>query len=535
METTMTDTDRAEDEQAADAGYALDVLTALASDPDRDAVHWRGQWITAGRLVRAVVDSVQALRKLGVGPGTMTAVLVAPNSPEMLTVRYATHLLGGAVTYIRGANPGSTVPVLSPEAQLRILFDSSAAVLWTDAENAERARDLAERAAGRLQSAEAADGGLTAHAPAPAAPAAADLAAELGELPAHDPAALAQLSFSSGSTGQPKGVCVSTRVADFTVRGTIPLVSEPGPRLLVATPLSFVVGPVADSVLTLGGAVVLHEEFDAVQAMRAVQEHGITRTFMATPHLYQSMEVVRAEKTDTSTLRALIYTGVAAAPARLAEAVEVFGPVLLQAYGSAEAGRITILLPGDHQEARLRTTVGRPFPEVQLRICDQETGEELPVGETGEVWVRSPALMDGYLRDPALTNRSLHGGWYRTGDIGFLDEQGYLSLVDRVADVIKTDGVKIYPAVLEREIATLFGVADVAVYGVRDLDNLEHVHAAVVRRSGSQLTADAVRRHIAEKISPVHAPEEVHFLDELPLGVSGKPDKQKLRRLRPAG
>lgn len=523
----MTDAHRTEEQQNEGAGYALDVLTALTADPDRIALHWRGDGITAGRLARSVTDTVQLLRKLGVGPGVMVGVLVAPNCPDMLAVRYATHLLGGAVTFIRGTNPGSTVPVLSADAQLRILFDSSAAVLYADAENAGRAQELAERASGRFQLIEAAPA-------APGSPADGDTLADLGELPVHDSASLALLSFSSGSTGQPKGVCVSTRVADFTVRGTIPLVSEPNPRLLVATPLSFVVGPVADSVLTLGGTVVLHEEFDPARAMRAVQEHGITRTFMATSHLYQAMDVVRAEKIDVSSLRALIYTGVAAAPAKLAEAVEVFGPVLLQAYGSAEAGRITILLPSDHDDARLRTTVGRPFPEVALKICDQESGEELPVGETGEVWVRSPAVMDGYLRDPATSQRVLRDGWYLTGDIGRLDEQGYLSLVDRVADVIKNGGVKIYPAVLEREIATLFGVSDVAVYGVRDLDNLEHVHAAVVRRSGSQLSTDAIRAHIAEKISPAHVPEEVRFLDGLPLGVSGKPDKQRLRRLYPA-
>jgi fatty-acyl-CoA synthase len=527
METTMTDADRTKDQQDEGAGYALDVLTALTADPDRIALHWRGEAITAGRLARSVVDTVQTLRKLGVGPGVMVGVLLAPNCPDMLAVRWAAHLLGGAVTFIRGTNPGSTVPVLSAETQLHILFTSSAAVLYTDAENADRAKELAERASGRLQLIETAPA-------APGDPAPVDLPADLGELPAREPGSLALLSFSSGSTGQPKGVCVSTRVADFTVRGTVPLISEPNPRLLVATPLSFVVGPVADAVLTLGGTVVLHEEFEPARVMRAVEEHGITRTFMATSHLYQAMSVVRAEKIDVSSLRALIYTGVAAAPARLAEAVEIFGPVLFQAYGSAEAGRITILLPSDHDDARLRTTVGRPFPEVGLKICDQESGQELPVGETGEVWVRSPALMDGYLGDPGTTSRVLRDGWYLTGDIGRLDEQGYLSLVDRVADVIKTGGVKIYPAVLEREIATLSGVADVAVYGVRDLDNLEHVHAAVVRRSGSQLSADAIRAHIAERISPAHVPTEIRFLDELPLGVSGKPDKQRLRRLYPA-
>ncbi|MFD8600325.1 class I adenylate-forming enzyme family protein [Kitasatospora sp. NPDC059646] len=515
----------------ADDCYALAIVEALAADPDRTAVHWRGQDVPAGRLARRVADTVHALRKLGVGPGSTVAVLVSPNSPVMLTVRYAAHLLGGAVTYVRGTNPGSTAYVLSPDAQLRILFDSSAQVLFTDAENLARARQLADRAPGRFVLAE--EGRISDDGAAPLAADRAGLLAELGELPARDPEELALLSFSSGSTGKPKGVCVTTRVWERTVLGTLPLVGEPDPRLLVATPLSFVVGPVADAVLRLGGLVVLHEGFDAAQAVDAIARHGITRTFMATPHLYRTMEVVKAGGTDLSTLKALIYTGVMAAPAKLEEAAALLGPVLLQAYGSAEAGRISILLPGEHDDPRLRTTVGRPFPEVELRIVDQESGGELPAGEVGEVWVRSPNLMAGYLGDPALTSRVLQGGWYRTGDIGHLDEQGYLSLVDRVADVVKTDGVKIYPAVVEREIATLPGVADAAVYGIRDRDNLEHVHAAVVLKPGAQRDAAAIRARIGSVLTPVHAPEEIRFLDELPLGISGKPDKNVLRERFP--
>jgi fatty-acyl-CoA synthase len=523
----MTDTAGAEHQRELGDCYALDILSALTATPDRVAVHWRGQEIRAGELARSVADTVRTLRRRDFGPGSTVGILVAPNSPHMLTVRYAAHLLGGAVTYVRGTNPGSTVPVLSADAQLRILFDSQAAVLYTDAENAARAKELADRAPGRFAVVEA--------GPSVAVAEPADVRESLGELPRRDPRGRALISFSSGSTGQPKGVCVSTRVWEGTVRGTVPLVGEPNPRLLVATPLSFVVGPMADAVLRLGGTVVLHEAFDATRVMRAVAGHRITRTFMATPHLYQSLEVVKAEGTDLSSLRALIYTGVAAAPARLEEAARVFGPVLLQAYGSAEAGRISILLPEDHSVPHLRSTAGRAFPEVEIKVCDQNSGEELPVGETGELWVRSPNLMDGYLADPATTARVLRDGWYLTGDIGRLDEQGYITLVDRVADVIKTDGVKIYPAVVEREIASLPGVANVAVYGVRDADNLEHVHAAVVLKPDARTSAEAIRDHVGAKFSPVHVPERIRFLPELPLGVSGKPDKQRLRRLDAAG
>jgi fatty-acyl-CoA synthase len=524
-EIDMTDSGSTEDRWEEGDCYALGILTALAADPDRVAVHWRGREIRAGQLARSVVDMVHTLRNLNVGPGTTVAVLVTPNSPAVLSVRYATHLLGGAVTYVHGTNPGSTVPALAPEAQLRILLDSSAAVLCIDTENAARARQLAERAPGRFVVTEV---GTADESGAPL-----DVVAELGALPDRAPHSLALVAFTSGSTGRPKGVHVPTRVWDGTVKATISLVTEPDPRLLVATPLSVTVGPAADAVLSAGGTVFLHEEFDAVRVMRAVAEHGITRTFMATPHLYQCLEVVKSEGTDLSTLRSLVYTGVAASPAKLQEAARHFGPILLQIYGSTESGRISVLLPEDHDDPELRATVGHPFPEVEVKVCDQDSQAELPRGETGEIWVRSSSVMDGYLGDPALTARVLVDGWYRTGDIGRLDEKGRLSLVDRVAEVVKTDGVKIYPAVVEREIASLEGVASAAVYGVRDTYNLEHLHAAVVLKPGEQVSAEAIRCHIGTALSPAHAPEEIRFLDDLPLGASGKPDKQRLRRLYP--
>jgi len=537
----MTKTDSVAEPQSATDCYALDILSALSATPDRVAVHWRDREIRAGELARSVVDTVRTLRGLGVGPGTTVAVLVAANSPLTLTVRYATHLLGGAVIHVHGTNPGSTSYLLSPDEQVRLLLDATALVLFTDAENADRAAELAQRAPGRFTVAQAQDEDEDEdedqdqdQARAQAGPGtgfrpAAELVSELGELPVRDPRQLASITFSSGSTGKPKGVCISTRVDDAR-RGRP---AAPGTRLLVATPLAFVAGAIADTVLLGDGTVVLHEDFDPVRVARAIAEHRINLTFMATPHVYRTMAAVRAEGTDVATLRTLIYGGVAAAPARLEEATRVFGPVLVQVYGSTEAGGVSVLLPGGHDDPRLRSTVGRLLPGVEVRIRDADSGAELPVGETGELWVRSASLLDGYLGDPALTARVLRDGWLRTGDLGRLDEEGHLSVADRIADVVKVDGVKVYPTTVEREIATLPGIAQVAVYGVRDPDNLEHVHAAVVLKPDARLSEDEIRAHVGAALSAVHAPEETLFLDQLPLGASGKPDKRLLRELNP--
>ncbi|MFE6667959.1 class I adenylate-forming enzyme family protein [Streptomyces sp. NPDC057697] len=503
-------------------GYAARIMSALDADPGRTAVHWRGRPVTAGEFARTVTGAARTLTELGVGPGRVVGVLVAPNSPEMLAVRYAVHLLGGAVCYLRSTNPGDTSRVLSAEAQLRILLDTSATVLFTDREHAARALLLADRARGRIA---VTGSGLREEGIVPADDGARDAVAAVWE-----PEALALIAFTSGSTGRPKGISLPARAWESVVSATGASIAEGDrARLLVTTPLSHTVGPMADAVLAAGGAVHLHEELDAEAVLRTVAEHRITRTFLATTHLYRLLDHPRTEAHDLGSLRQLIYSGSAAAPARIAEANKAFGPVLVQGYGTSEGGRITLLDPGDHQDPDLLTTVGRPFPEVEVTIHDPETGRELTAGTAGEVWVRSPHVMSGYWSDPALSARVLRDGWYRTGDIGRFDERGYLHLLDRAADVVKTDGVKVYPAVVERELLAVPGVAQAAVYGVRDLDNVEHLHAAVVPRPGARIAVEDIRSRVGAALSPLHVPEEVLLLDELPLNASGKPDKPRLR------
>jgi fatty-acyl-CoA synthase len=497
-------------------GYVAQVLSALTAHPDRIVLHWRQQALSAGEFAASVAETAAALRESGAGAGSVVGVLTASNSPDMLRVRYAAHLSGAAVCHVRSTNPGTSAPALPVETQLRILLDTRVRVLFTDPENAGRAHALAERARGRIAVVGLDDTGGT---PAPV-------------VAPWRPRALAVIGFTSGSTGRPKGIRLSAAAWDNLVQVTgQAFAGEDGAatRLLVTTPLSHTVATMADAVLAGGGAVVLHEEFTPDAVLRALAEHRITHTFMATAHLYQLLDHERTGATDLSALRQLIYTGSAAAPARIAEAVRLLGPVLVQGYGTSESGRITYLHPGDHQDPGLHSTVGRPFPENEIRVHDVDTEQEVAAGVTGEVWVRSPHLMDGYWADPALSMRTLRAGWYRTGDLGRLDERGYLHLLGRIADVVKADGVLVHPAVVERRILTLAGVAQAAVYGERDADLLEHLHAAVVPRPGAEVRAEDVRAHLAAGLTAEHVPEEVLILDELPLNAGGKPDKHRLR------
>ncbi|MFJ9153317.1 class I adenylate-forming enzyme family protein [Streptomyces sp. NPDC102270] len=497
-------------------GYAARIMSILAADPEHTAVHWRGRAIAAGELAASVTRTAQALRHHGLGPGGVLGVLVAPNSPDMLAARYAAHLVGAAVCYLRSTNAGSTVPVLSTDEQVRILLDTGAAALLSDPENEDRARILARRTRDRVavvRTAAPPAGGV----PRPAA--------------GWSPEAAAVIGLTSGSTGRPKGILLSARA--WTSRVDAAAASNTAGeevRLLVTTPLSHTVGPMADAALLSGGGVVLHEQMRPEEALRAVEEHHVTRMYLATPQLYEMVDQYRLTRADLSSLRQLIYGGCAAAPTRIAEAAEAFGPVLVQGYGASECGRITFLGPHDHKDPQLAGTVGRPFPGVRIKICVPGTDDGVAVGETGEVCVNSPHLMDGYWADPARTAQALRGGWYRTGDLGHLDGEGRLHLLDRIADVIKTEGIKVYPAIVEREILTVPGVAQAAVYGVRDACNIEHVHAAVVLREGARVTPAEVRDRVRAALSTPHVPEEVLLLDTMPLKHSGKPDKSWLRR-----
>ncbi|WP_410608405.1 class I adenylate-forming enzyme family protein [Amycolatopsis sp. lyj-109] len=511
---------------SASQSYVSEILSLLAAAPDRDVVHWRGQAFSGGDLIRSVTEAFLALRDRGVGKGDVVAILVAPNSPETLTARYATQLLGGAVCYLRTTNPGTKVTVLPLEHQIQILRETDAVTVYADAENAARAAEIAD------------GGGIPVTRLRDGEPAAS---ADVPDAVSWEPDAPAFINFTSGSTGRPKGIRLSGRAWDATMRAWMDLGREAGcTSLLVSTPLSHGVAPMADAVLAAGDALYVQESFDAGKFVDTVSaEKEVTWTFMATTHVFQLIDHLlergirdraAVAAAGLASLNRIVYGGSPAAPARIGQAFQLFGPVLAQGYATSESGRITTLTPSQHGEPDLAATVGRPFPEVEVVVCNSESGAQLAAGEIGEVRVRSPQLMDGYNGDPELTARVLRDGWYFTGDIGCLDERGYLTLLGRVADVIKVDGVKVHPIVVESEILSYPGVRHAAVYGVRDEDGSEHIHAAIECDPAEVVEVEKIRAGIAEAFSPIHVPEKISIFDALPMNRNGKPDKVLLRK-----
>lgn len=502
---------------AAAPRYVDRILAALGTDPERPAVRWRDRWITAGEFEASIVGAARRMHAAGVSEGGIVALLTTPNSPVMLTARYAAHLLGAAVCHIRSTNPGRLDSILRPDEQAGILADTSAALLAADPESAA----LAERLGG-------AAGGIPTLVLDPCDT--PDRAQPNPVAVVHAPDELAVLAHTSGSTGRPKGVRLSLRAWNTIVRNiAAPIPTDEPVRLLVVTPLSHTAGAMADAALAVSGSVVLHEVFDPDEALRVIGTERISRTFVSAPQLYRLLDSPLLDTADLSTLRQLLYSGCPAAPARLAHATRVFGPALVQGYGTTEGGRVTILTPDDHLDPKLLGTVGRPFPEVTIRVCDPETGDPVGTDGIGEVVMRSPHAMDGYWADPEATARALRDGWYHTGDLGSIDAAGYLRLVGRVADVVKTEGVKVHPVVVENVLMAHPDVAHAAVFGVSGPDLIEQVHAAIVPRPGATPDPGELRRHVAARLTPTHAPSVITLIDEIALTESGKPDKQRLR------
>ncbi len=206
--------------------------------------------------------------------------------------------------------------------------------------------------------------------------------------------------------------------------------------------------------------------------------------------------------------------------------------MLFQFYGQNEAGGISILAQDDHdldRPERLRSA-GKVIESVEVAIRD-ESGRDLPSGEHGEVCVRSEMIMQGYWKQPELTAEVLRDGWLHTGDIGFLDDEGYLTIVDRIKDMIVVVGGHVYTTELEDLLNTHPQVLQSAVFGVRDSDRMERVYAVVVPVPGSDVDGDALRAMVRERRGAMYEPADIRFVDALPLTDAGKPDKKQLRQL----
>lgn len=499
--------------------YVSTILEVLGRDPERTAVEHPGGSLTADQFTRSVLAAADVLAGTAT-PGTrsVVAILTGINTPATLALRYAANLAGATVVHLHSTNAVDPKDQLAARHRRAIIAATGTTVLAVDAANLPLARRLLE--------------GLD-NPPRLAAP--EPLAADVLDLSAGDPAAVdltavpelpdepAVILYTSGSTGAPKGIAVPFRLRRLYIEAAL---ASGEPIVYLATlPVSHSTGGMADNTLASGGTIVFHDGFEAGRFLDAVERDGISLAVITPPQLYDLLDHPRVHTADLSGLKGVMYVGSPAAPARLAEAVKVLGERLVQFYGTTETGGITMLGPVEHLDPELRRTVGRPMA-AEVRIHVPETDEVLPTGETGEICVRSPLTMLGYWGEPELTARTIRDGWLHTGDLGSLDEKGYLSIHGRLADVIKAHGIRIRPSTVEQALLSHPSVAQAAVYCVKDVDRREYVHAVVVTRE--DVSTGALSAHVAEELSDKHAPDVIRFRDRLPLDGAGKPDKALL-------
>lgn len=278
-----------------------------------------------------------------------------------------------------------------------------------------------------------------------------------------------------------------------------------------------------------GGTIVLHEGFDAGEVLRVIEDERITAMMLLPSNLYALLDHPDLATADVSSLRLLGYHGAPMLPARLTQAVKRFGPILFQSYGQTETRMISTLSPADHVAGRpeLLRSAGRPRTGVEVQL--RRDGTPVPAGEVGEVCVRSSYLMNGYWREPELTEQVMGDGWLRTGDVAYQDADGYLFLVDRMRDMVIVNGSNVYTLEIEDLLARHPGVSRAAVVGLPDERTGEAVHAAVVVSAGSTVDEDELRAWVGENGDARQVPVTITFLAAIPLTALGKPDKNAVR------
>ncbi|MEV0053419.1 AMP-binding protein [Saccharopolyspora shandongensis] len=434
--------------------------------------------LTFGDLGAQARAAATALRRLGLRPGDRVLIAL-DNRPEVLALEHALWL-GGFVRVAVSTR-------LHPAEIAAIADDCAAAAVVTELDVP----------------------GHRAIAPG----------AELFSGPAddfeprRDPDELAALMYTSGSTGRPKGARVTSGAWVAMVEAMWQELPPIGPDdvVLHVAPMSHFSGSVGSAYSLAGAAAVPLTRFDVVEAVAAIERHRVTAVTLVPTMLERLAEVVDRP----TSLRAVVYGAAPISVPVMRRAQEALGTVLYQFYGLSEAlAPLTVLSAADHAtgDPQVLSSIGRPVDSVDLSIMD------------GEIAVRGPQIMPGY-----WGGEPLRDGWFRTGDLGRLDAAGRVHLAGRRSELIVTGGFNVHPAEVEQAIAALDGVAEVAVLGVPDARWGEAVSAAVVRRPGSEVSEEDVRRACASRLAGYKKPRRVVFLPELPQTSTGKPDRKRLR------
>ena len=342
----------------------------------------------------------------------------------------------------------------------------------------------------------------------------------------------AVIVYTGGTTGNPKGVIHSQASFYYLLLAqSLGFNLLPSDKIMLMTPLAHAAGAIMYLGCVNGVSFIIEKRPDLFRLLDLIQKEKVTVMFLVPTIIYILLDVLKAGHYDMSSLRMIIYGAAPIAEGRLVEAMETFGPILLQLYGLTECPQaVTALSIDDHIRAlknpKILSSCGKPCQMVDVRITD-DNGKILPPGEVGEILIHAPFIMKGYLNHPEMTAEVMRGSWLRSGDMGKMDEDGYVYIVDRKKDMIITGGFNVYCSSVENVISKHPKVKQVAVIGIPDEKWGESVTAIVI--SDGALSEEEILGFCKGKLNKYEQPKKVIFTDQIPATSIGKIDKKALR------
>jgi acyl-CoA synthetase (AMP-forming)/AMP-acid ligase II len=511
-------------DQAPQPRFLDDRLAHWAkTNPDGEAISYLGRSFTWAQFDDRVRRLAGALAQRGIGRGDVVAFL-DKNHPACVETTLAAASLGAATAIINFRLAGSEMDY--------VLNDSGAKLMIVGAELADGVDKIRDRIPGVEHiisvTPEGGEGDEYEAMLAAATP--------RGRGADVTPDDVCVIMYSSGTTGNPKGIRLSQAnlVAHTLNAGTFEFESDD--KNMVSMPLFHVGGSsYAQFGIHAGIPSIMTREVDGASLAGALLA-GATRTFLVPAVLAKVMEMGPDAITLFNQLRTFVYGASPMPPALLRTALQAFPDTdFVQVYGLTEVcGAVTQLSPGAHRDdsrpERL-TSAGQPAREVEVKVVNPDTLEEVPVGQPGELWFRTPQLMEGYHNKPDATREAItDDGWFRTGDIGRVDDGGFVFVEDRLKDMIISGGENIYSVEVERALTDHPAVMDAAVFGIPDDKWGESVKAVVELSAGQQTSPEELIAWCKEKLAGYKCPRSVEITEELPRNPTGKLLKKDLRK-----
>ncbi|MEE2636810.1 MAG: 4-coumarate--CoA ligase family protein [Acidobacteriota bacterium] len=475
-----------------------------------------GRTITYGELVTAIRCTAAGLTERGFAKGDVFAIY-SPNRPEYAVAFMGVAMAGGVNTTV---NPLYTAGELK-----RQLIDAQAKFLVTIPPFLDKAREACANTP--VQE-------VFVFGEAEGATPFSSLSQTDSAPPTNivDPREdLVALPYSSGTTGMPKGVMLTHRnlVANLCQTDSVERLSAKD-VLIGILPFYHIYGMVVimGGALRTGATIVTMPRFDLEQFLELIQRYAVTTAYLVPPIVLALAKHPLVDRYNLSTLQNIL-SGAAPLPEPVARAcASRHNLTVRQGYGLTETSPVTHA-NGRDREVRV-ASAGCAVPNTECRIVDVQSGDDAAEGETGEVWVRGPQVMKGYLHNPEATRNMIDTeGWLHTGDIGYADADGYMFVVDRVKELIKYKGLQVAPAELEAVLQAHPSVADAAVIPVPDEEAGEVPKAFVVLKPGTEPSSEALMSHVAERVAPHKRVRYVEFIDAIPKVPSGKILRRELR------